>query len=199
MTDAWNAGSCSLEANTSNTLTADEKNWTNDVIAYLKNPNTTRLNSIYSRMQSNPGNTKNLGGPLLRIGGGGANAGTSVEVGLDSSKPFSLGNIVKVKNKRISGFPDFVMDWVQRQGDEIVKALFTIPHITLYAPTTLGQHAQFDGSFQNFLSRFSEASATQGVQNLQTQMGNAYNNTNAAASLSNNVGNTNSSAGSSFA
>lgn len=53
------------------------------------------------------------------------------------------------------------MDWVQRQGDEIVKALFTVPHLTLYAPKTLGQNAQFDGSFQNFLSRFSSSSLTQ--------------------------------------
>lgn len=80
---------------------------------------------------------------------------------MDSSKSFNLGNIVKVKNKRISGFPDFVMDWVGRQGDEIVKALFTVPHITLYAPTTLGQHAQFDGSFGTFLSKFSGASMKQ--------------------------------------
>ncbi len=197
ITQAWNAESCSLEANTRNILTAEEKSWTDDVIAYLKNPDMTRLNSISSRMQSNPGNTRNLWGPLLRIWGWWTK-GTSVEIGLDSSKPLNLGNIVKVKNKRIAGFPDFVMDWVQRQGDEIVKALFTVPHLTLYAPKTLGQNAQFDGSFQNFLSRFSSSSLTQWYQDLKNQMGNAYNSSNAAASLSNNLGRANSSFGKSF-
>lgn len=66
-----------------------------------------------------------------------------------------------MKNKRIAAFPDFVMDWLQRQGDEIVKALFTPPSITIFTPTTLGQHAQFDGSFQDFLSKFSAASISQ--------------------------------------
>lgn len=80
-----------------------------------------------------------------------------------------------------------------------MNALFTIPHITLYAPTTLGQHAQFDGSFSTFLSKFSSASLEQGSKDMKTQMGSAYDTTNAASKLSKKTGNTNSSVGQSAA
>ncbi len=78
-----------------------------------------------------------------------------------------------MKNKRVSGFPDFIMDWVQRQGDEAVTALFTPPTLTVIPPTTLGPNSPFDG-IDSFLDKFKESSVKQGVENLKSQMGTAY-------------------------
>jgi len=78
---------------------------------------------------------------------GGASSGgalSGVEVTLDSAKPLELGNIVKLNNKRVAGFPDFIMDWVSRQTDQITNALLTPPNLIIIPPTSVGQNAQFD-------------------------------------------------------
>lgn len=51
---------------------------------------------------------------------------------------------MKLKNKRIAGFPDFIMDWVSRQTDEVTNALLTPPNLIIIKPTSVGQNAQFD-------------------------------------------------------
>lgn len=84
---------------------------TQDIVGYLKNQNNARLNSIYSSLSNRGSRSVNLGGPLLRMGDG-TTSGTSIEIGVDSAKPLTVGNIVKVNNKRISGFPEYIMDWV---------------------------------------------------------------------------------------
>lgn len=55
----------------------------------------------------------------------------------DSSKPFDLGNVVNVKNVRIPAFPDFIMDWWDRQTAEVSNKLFTLPNIIIIPPTDL--------------------------------------------------------------
>ena len=67
MTDAWNAGSCSLS--TSNALQSQDKEFFDDVIAYLKNPQTPELTSLYERLSRRGSRTVDIG-PLLRMGGG---------------------------------------------------------------------------------------------------------------------------------
>lgn len=89
-----------------------------------------------------------------------------IEVTLDSSKPFTLGNIVKLKNKRIAGFPDFIMDWFARQSDQFMNALFTPPNLILIPPTSVGQNAQFDGSIQGFSDTFKNAYSESSIQNI---------------------------------
>lgn len=84
------------------------------------------------------------------------------------------------------------MDWLQRQGDEIVQALFTPPNFTIIPPTSLGQNAQFDGSFKNFLERFTAADIKRGYEDMKSQMGEAYDKTNVLPALSNKVSTTTS-------
>lgn len=191
--DTWNAASCNLRATTSSRT--EDKTFTQDVIDYLKDPDTRRLNDLYTRLSTRW--SQNITAwPLISIGAW--ESGTEIGVEIDMSNPFDLWNVVKVKNKRIAGFPDFIMDWLQRQWDEIMKALFTPPHVTVIPPTMLWQHAQFDGSFKNFLSQFSEAHIKSGYEELKTQMGSAYN-TDFASSLSQRVGSTSSVLGKEFA
>lgn len=55
---------------------------------------------------------------------------------MDLTKPFSLGDIIKVKNRRIAGFPEFIMDWVARQTDEITNKLLAPPSLVIVPPRT---------------------------------------------------------------
>ncbi len=79
----------------------------------------------------------------MTVGGGGDG---SVSVEIDSRKPFDIGNIIKVNNRRVAAFPDFIMDWLARQTDELVNKLFTLPNLVIIPPTDLGPNAGVDGS-----------------------------------------------------
>jgi hypothetical protein len=141
-TDAWNAGSCQIQANT--LTTPENKSLTQDIIAYLKSPNTTAQNAIYSQISRRGSRTVNMG-TLLRVGSP-ASGGAEVSVVLDSTKPFDLGTLINVKNKRTFAFPQFLMEWVGRQTEEITNALLTPPTLTIIPPTTIGANARVDGS-----------------------------------------------------
>jgi hypothetical protein len=58
----------------------------------------------------------------------------SIDVTIDTRKSFSFQNIVKIKNKSVSAFPDFIMDWVDRQIEEIVNKFLTLPTLTIILP-----------------------------------------------------------------
>lgn len=75
------------------------------------------------------------------------------------------------------------MDWVTRQTEEITNALFTPPNLTIIPPTSIGQHANIDGSFQNFLDQFSQKSAEQGYEDFKKQVSDAYTSTNVVPDL----------------
>lgn len=88
----------------------------------------------------------------------GLTSGTTIDIGLDTSKPLALKNIIKVNNRRIAGFPEFIMDWVSRQTDEFTNKLLTLPNIVIIPPRSFGQNAVVDGSYSDFLDRFSKES-----------------------------------------
>lgn len=108
-------------------------------------------------------------GTFLRMGN--ASSGNSdVSVVLDSSKPFNVGTLINVKNKRTFAFPQFLMEWVDRQTEEITTALLTPPTLTVIMPSSIGANSRVDGSMTGFLDQFSKAYGQQGVDNLKKQM-----------------------------
>ena len=148
-TAAWNGESCSL---TTKTLTKQEDTaFTESIIDYLKNPDTRRLNALYNTL-STRGPRNIQGGPAITIGAGG---GTEVSIEIDAKNVFNPGKIIKIKNKRIPGFPDFLMDWVSRQSDEITNKLFSLPNLVIIPPKNLGPNATIDGMYGDFIDRFS--------------------------------------------
>jgi hypothetical protein len=100
-----------------------------------------------------------------------------VEIGIDFAQPLTFDNIFKLKNKRISGFPDFLMDWVSRQTDELVNSLFTPPSLIIIPPTSLGQNAQFDGTLSGLTSTFKKSYEENSLKNISTAAGKAYDDT----------------------
>ena len=74
-----------------------------------------------------------------------------------------------MKNRRIAGFPEFIMDWVARQTDEITNKLLTLPSLVIVLPKGVG-----DGSLSNFLEKFHAQNLSDGFADLKTKMSNSY-------------------------
>lgn len=67
-----------------------------------------------------------------------------------------VGNILKIKNSRVSAFPDFLMDWASRQLEEIGNKLAHLPTLYIILPDFSG----FDLSgYKNFPEVFSRGKA----------------------------------------
>lgn len=96
----------------------------------------------------------------------------------DSSKPFDLGSIINVKNIRIPAFPDFIMDWWDRQTAEVSNKLFTLPNIVIVPPTDLGPNATADGSSKSYKDVFSDMKEKANAESLQKGMSQAFGATN---------------------
>ncbi len=130
-----NANACTQSKNTGNNilLPEDRKN----LVSYVAG-NTERLPEINASMAR--GGISSLSvGPLINIGGatdGESNFEVSIDAGALSS--FDVGKIVKVKNTRVSAFPDFLMEWATRQLEEIVNKLTSLPTLYIILPDFSG-------------------------------------------------------------
>jgi uncharacterized repeat protein (TIGR01451 family) len=93
--------------------------------------------------------------PLINIGGW-WDSSMSTSVSLDSSALWSWNfeDVIKIDNKRVAPFPWFMMDWVERQLDEITSKLTNLPKIFVILPDFGGI---FDYSFSGFWDGLSEA------------------------------------------
>lgn len=74
---------------------------------------------------------------------------TEVSIDIDGQafKDWNFEDVVKLRMDRISPFPDFLMDWVTRQIEEIVTKLTDFPTLYIILPDFSGI---FDG-FDNFI------------------------------------------------
>jgi len=100
------------------------------------------------------GNLSSLSsGPLIGIGlGSGEDPNFEVSIDATALANFDLGNIIKIKNSRVSAFPDFLMDWATRQLEEIINKLTSLPTLYIILPDFTG----FDLSgYKNFPEVFS--------------------------------------------
>ena len=113
-------------------------------------------------------------GPLLQIGNP-SSGGASVSLEIDSNFDISnIGSVIKLKNIRIAAFPDFLMDWLSRQKDEIFNSLFTPPNLTIILPTDFGQNARIDSTFENFTKKLGEAYSTASINDIKQGMNSAF-------------------------
>ncbi len=92
--------------------------------------------------------------PLINIWGGGTTA-MWWSVDIDPSAIFTgNGDVVDIQNTRVAAFPWFMMDWVERQLDEITSKLTNLPKLFVILPDFWWI---FDFSFDNFWDGLSEA------------------------------------------
>lgn len=86
----------------------------------------------------------------------GAGGPSDFEVSIDAAAltNFDIGNIVKIKNTRVSSFPDFLMEWATRQLEEVVNKLTSLPTLYIVLPDFSG----FDiAGYKNFPDNLSKA------------------------------------------
>ena len=128
----WNGASCNLEASAKTQLRSEEKNLEKEILEYMKSPSTRQSENAGITAKISRRNVSSLnGGPLLSVGNG-SGGDSSVEISLTGGdKIADIKKVVNVKNKRISAFPDFIMDWLTRQTEELTTSLFTPPNLTI--------------------------------------------------------------------
>lgn len=68
-------------------------------------------------------------------------------------KNFDVGNILKIKNSRVSAFPDFLMDWATRQLEEVANKLASLPTLYIVLPDFSGFDLSGYKDFPNAFSR----------------------------------------------
>jgi hypothetical protein len=116
-------------------------------------------------------------GPLLQIGRQ-ASGGSDISIEIDNNTQVSdIGSVIKTKNKRIAAFPDFVMDWLSRQTEEVTTSLFTPPNLTIIPPTSFGQNAQMDAGFSGITQKLSDSFSMANAEAIKTAAGAAYDKT----------------------
>jgi len=93
-------------------------------------------------------------GPLINIGWWEWMMSTSVDLDISALTNWDFEDVVDINNKRIGWFPNFLMDWVERQLDEVTSKLTNLPKIFVILPDFWGI---FDGGFENFWEGLSDA------------------------------------------
>lgn len=78
----------------------------------------------------------------------------SVDLDLSALASWGFQDVVQIENKRTPGFPWFLMDWVERQLDEVTSKLTNLPKIFVILPEFWGV---FDYSFSNYWERIQES------------------------------------------
>ena len=192
----WNGASCNLEASTKTQLRTEEKNLEKEILEYMKSPSTRQAEIVGITAKISRRNVSSLnGGPLVNIGNASSGA-SSIELSVTGGdKIADIKKVVNVKNKRISAFPDFIMDWLTRQTEELTTSLFTPPNLTIIPPTDFGQNAKVDSSYSDFLDKLSKAYSSESLSSLKAEMSSAYHSTDTVSAFAHASGGGNSSAG----
>nr|MDD3720153.1 VCBS repeat-containing protein [Candidatus Gracilibacteria bacterium] len=108
------------------------------------------IKSSFNSIANNTSQITNMpANPLITIGEGNqAGAGSfSIDIDTKALKNGNLKDVVKIQNTWITDFPAFLMDWVDRQIEEIVTKLTSFPSIIVILPDFSGV---FDDSWNNF-------------------------------------------------
>ena len=71
----------------------------------------------------------------------------SVDIDTSALASWNFQDVIQIKNKRVSAFPGFMMDWVERQLDEITSKLTNLPKVFVILPDFWGI---FDFSWSDF-------------------------------------------------
>lgn len=92
-----------------------------------------------------------------------------ISIDVDALSSLDVGNVVKVDLKRVSSFPDFIMDWITRQIEEIVNKLTTLPTLYIILPDF---SALADSGWTNFGSDMDKELKKIKEKNSQTRADN---------------------------
>lgn len=113
-----------------------------------------RLKDLLSTIATSPLQAPQLPDrPLLNIGNW-SNPDLSVNLDFWAMRDGNFPDILQIQMTRISPFPDFVMEWVTRQIEEIANKLTDFPTLFIILPDFRGV---FDGDMGNFMDNLSQS------------------------------------------
>ena len=94
------------------------------------------MNGITAALPYISAGPKGMGSsPIIGIGAAsGQDPNFEVGINSDALKNFDFGNILKINLERVSAFPEFIMDWVNRQTEEVVNKLTSLPTLYIILP-----------------------------------------------------------------
>ncbi len=90
----------------------------------------------------------------------------SVSVDTKALKSWNFSDVVKISMKRVSPFPDFIMDWVTRQIEEIANKLTDFPTIYVILPDLSWV---YDSSWKDFQKNLKDAYSVWEKKSLEKQ------------------------------
>lgn len=136
--DVWNSQSCDIQVRPQSDIEQTKEDIKNSAIDYLRSPEGFDFAGFNAQLSQGNISSLNNSRPLLQIGPASGGGQEVIDISIDSNTDIAdFGSIVNLKNKRIAGFPDFIMDWIARQTEEITNALFTPPNLTIIPPKDL--------------------------------------------------------------
>lgn len=146
-----NANSCIPQNTTVAPLSASTQS---SLTQYIKTRDTSVLPEVSASIAKGGGLNLSAG-PLIGIGlGSGEQPNFEININSDALKNFDLGNIIEIKNKRVSAFPDFIMEWVTRQMEEVINKLTTLPTLYIVLPDFSGI---MNSGWNGFVGKLDEA------------------------------------------
>ena len=100
---------------------------------YIRTGNKDNLQRLYVQNRNNASFLNQLSSrPLISMGNS-SNGDVSIDLEIDP-KAANIGDVVKIKNIRVPAFPEFIMDWVNRQVEEIINKLTILPTLYIILP-----------------------------------------------------------------
>lgn len=110
-----------------------------------------RYLNVFDSVSENPsGNYYLPTEPLINIGWGEGIMSANVDLDVSALAAWDFGDAIQIQNTRVAGFPWFLMDWVERQLDEVTSKLTNLSKIFVILPD-FGWI--FDFSWQDFSSQ----------------------------------------------
>ncbi len=173
--DVWNSQSCDIQVRPQSDIEQTKEDIKNSAIDYLRSPEGFDFAGFNAQLSQGNISSLNNSRPLLQIGPASGGGQEVIDISIDSNTDIAdFGSIVNLKNKRIAGFPDFIMDWIARQTEEITNALFTPPNLTIIPPKDLWQNAKVDSTYKDFWSDLWTAYSKSSFDDLKQRMWSAY-------------------------
>lgn len=101
----------------------------------------------------------------------------SLDVDFEALKNWNFSDVVKVQMKRVSPFPDFLMEWTTRQIEEITNKLVDFPSLNIILPDMSWINWWFDWFMPKLSENFNSwvTLANQASKNYQDKINKAEN------------------------
>ncbi len=115
-----------------------------------------RIEEMFSTVADNDSSyTSYWNDALINLEGGGSDdMSLSLDINTDALASWNISDVVQFSMKRVWAFPDFLMEWVTRQIEEIVTKLTDFPTLFVILPDFSGI---MDSSWENLTEKVSEA------------------------------------------